>query len=155
MVPGTRHGEGVVVVVMVVKRRWEVVMYGGAAAKVGGDILIRRGNHRQCNRARNTDKKHLPEAKRQHKETVARSVTAQLSSRSSEGSVYCCWRPSGRTGWRGIGRLAAGDFGGELKESVGFLCICVKGETDAHRGRSLQDGGVWTGELLEVRSTKL
>lgn len=60
--------------------------------------------------------KHLQEAKKQHRETVARSVNAQLSSISSEGSVYCCWRPSGRTGWRGIGRLAAGDFGGELGE---------------------------------------
>lgn len=92
-------------------------MYGGAAAKVGREILIRCGHHRQCNRARNTGgKKHLQEAKKQHRETVARSVNAQLSSRSSEGSVYCCWRPSGRTGWRGIGRLAAGDFGGELGE---------------------------------------
>ena len=97
-------------------------MYGGAAAKVGGDILIRRGNHRQCNRARNTDKKHLPEAKRQHKETVARSVNAQLLSISSEGSVYCCWRPSGRAGWRGIGGLTAGDFGGELEKSVDVGC---------------------------------
>ena len=67
-------------------------------------------------------KKHLPEAKRQHKETVARSVTAQLSSRSREGSVYCCWRPSGRAGWRGIGGLTAGDFGGELEKSVDVGC---------------------------------
>lgn len=104
-------------------------MYGGAAAKVGrDDILIRCGHPRQCNRAKDTGKKHLQEAKKQHRETVARSVNAQLAFMSSEGSVYCCWRPSGRTGWRGIGRLAAGDFGGELEESVDVLCICVKGE---------------------------
>ena len=121
MVPGTRHGEGavvvVVVMVMVVKRRrrWLYVMEG-QQPRWGEIFLIRCGHHRQCNRARNTENKHLQEAKKQHRETVARSVNAQLLSISSEGSVYCCWRPSGRTGWRGIGRLTAGDFGGELGE---------------------------------------
>lgn len=116
LVPGTRHGEEVVVVVMVVKRRWRWLCMEGQQPRWGRYSHSTREPHVQCNQAKKHRQKHLQEAKKQHRETVARSVNAQLLSISSEGSVYCCWRPSGRTGWRGIGRSTAGDFGGELGE---------------------------------------
>lgn len=91
-------------------------MYGGAAAKVGEIFSFDAGTTHAVQPGKKHRQKHLQEAKKQHRETVARSMNAQLLSISSEGSVYCCWRPSGRTGWRGIGRSTAGDFGGELGE---------------------------------------
>lgn len=118
MVPGTRHGEGVVVVVVMVvkrRRRWFYVWRGSSQGGERYSHSMRASQAVQPGK-KHRGKKHLQEAKKQHRETVARSVNVQLSSISSEGSVYCCWRPSGRTGWRGIGRLAAGDFGGELEE---------------------------------------